>query len=250
MSWTSTSLSQDLIRLGLSHGDTVLVHSSYKSLGPDGGEPADVVRSLLDAVGPNGNVMFPAHTWVGANAENPPSFHPLKPSARVGIIPECGRCWPGATRSIHPTHSVSAIGPDSRWLTEGHYDGGICGIGSPYDRLCQQPNGTGKILLLGVDHERNTSLHMVEELLDIPGALNGYADCLVTGWDGDERMRRTQFHTWKERRFMVIDGDLDRLGIQTKGLVAQAICRLVDAARLREYVSQRLTEDPNLFWVD
>ncbi|MDR3687746.1 MAG: AAC(3) family N-acetyltransferase [Fimbriimonas sp.] len=248
MSWTQESLVSDLRSLGIRQGDSVLTHSSFKSLG-QGGSPSDLIAAMLDAVGPNGTALFPAHTWVDASPETPPTFDVCHtPSAKVGIVPETARLWPGAIRSVHPTHSVTAIGADAQWITEGHYDDGICGIGSPYDRLCSPRSGTGLILLLGVDQERNTSLHMIEEVVDVPGALIGPGICRVTGYDGIERLREGRFHSWRPRRFMVLDEDLDRLGIQTKGVVASAPCRLVQAGRLREFVSERLRENPDYLW--
>jgi len=249
MSWTVNSLASDLTSLGIRPGDAVLTHSSFKSLGAGEGGPECLISAILKAIGPEGTALFPAHTWVDAGPHNPPTFDVRNtPSAKVGIVAETARLWPGAVRSVHPTHSVSAIGKDAVWFTEGHYDDGICGLGSPYDRLCEFQSGTGWILLLGVNHENNTSLHMVEELLEIPGAIGGSGVCRVTGYDGVERLRESRFHAGKDRRFMVLDQELNHLSIQTKGLVAASACRLVHAARLRAYAISQLQLNPELFW--
>jgi len=240
-----------LRELGVQPGDAVLTHSSFKSLGPGNGGPTEVVKAILDTVGPAGTALFPTHTWVDAGPDSPPAFDVLNtPSAKVGVIPEAARLWPGAIRSLHPTHSVAAIGRDAKWFTEGHYAGGICGIGSPYDRLCDYNSGNGYILLLGVDHERNTSLHMPEELLRIPDALDGSGICRLTDYEGDEHLRVTEFHSWRHRNFMVLDKDLDRDSIQVCGFVAAAHTRLVNARRLREFALHALRTNANYFWAD
>lgn len=248
-SWTTSTITSDLRQIGLRDGDTLLVHSSFKSLGPGTGGPQAVVQALLDSVGPTGTVLFPTHTWANAGPSNPPIFDVRNtPSAQVGILAETARCWPGAVRSLHPTHSVVAIGSEASYLTNGHFNGGICGIGSPYDRLCECPRGRGFVLLLGVDHERNTSLHMVEELLRIPGALKGKAVCRVKDYDGTEYLRESKFHSWQSRTFMVLDHDLDRESIQIHGRIGEARVRLVDANKLREFALDKLREDPSYFW--
>jgi aminoglycoside 3-N-acetyltransferase len=245
MPWTSASLANDLRELGLEPGSAVLTHSSFKSLGQGEGGPAAVVQGILEAIGSEGTALFPTHTWENAGPETPPTFDVRSsPSRLIGVIPEVARQWPGGVRSVHPTHSVVALGADAEWFTEGHFDAGMCGIGSPYDRLCEG----GSILLLGVDQERNTSLHMVEEILEIPGAFTDYAVCRVTGYDGVERLRPSRFHTWRPRRFMVLDEEVDRLGIQRRGRVGEATCRLIDAGRLRDFALDRLRADQDYFW--
>ena len=248
MSWTTTSLRADLEHTGIVPGDSVLVHSSFKSLG-QGGTPADVIEALLDTVGPTGNVLFPTHTWVGAGPTTPPTFDVrTSPSKEIGIIPEVARLWEGGVRSVHPTHSVVAIGPDAGWFTEGHFEGGICGLGSPYDRICEPKSGTGYILLLGVNNHRNTSIHMVEEVLEVPETMTESAICLVSGYDGIQRERVSRFHTWKHRDFMVMDDELTELGIQRIDKVAEAVVRLVEAKMLKDFLVRRLTENPAYFF--
>ena len=56
------SLARDLRRIGLSSGDTVLVHSSLSSLGWVCGGSVAVVQALMDAVTPEGTLMMPTHT--------------------------------------------------------------------------------------------------------------------------------------------------------------------------------------------
>lgn len=144
-------------KVGLETGDSLIVHSSFRSLGPVAGGPTTVIQTLLDVIGPEGNLMFPTFNSPPA-AE--PYFDPDKTPARTGIIPEMGRAWPGAVRSLHPTHSVAVIGPDAEVLTRGHLDCRAVGAGSPLDRLAKMG---GKILMIGVKNNTNTTVHVGEE---------------------------------------------------------------------------------------
>lgn len=56
------SIAGDLRRLGLREGATVLVHSSLSRPGYVAGGPQAIVLALLDAVGPAGTVVMPAHS--------------------------------------------------------------------------------------------------------------------------------------------------------------------------------------------
>ena len=91
MSFTVSEIVDDLKALGLRRGDSVVVHSSYKSVGPVTGGPRSIIDALAEVLLPDGALLFPnlniPHEFT---AENPPRFDlkkaPLKQS--IGIIPE------------------------------------------------------------------------------------------------------------------------------------------------------------------
>ena len=71
--------------------------------------------------------------------------------------------------SLHPTHSMAAYGKDAAAYIEGELDANTpCTPGGCYDRLRA---AHGKVLLLGVTHARNTFIHSVEEVLNVPNRL-------------------------------------------------------------------------------
>ena len=174
---TRESLATDLRSMGLDAGDTVIVHSSLSSLGWVNGGAVAVVQALCDAVTADGTIVMPAHSynytdpagwqdspvpdaWVVTLRETLPAFEPgLAPTTRMGQIVEVFRSLPGAIRSRHPVTSFAAWGRHARSVTEGHtYENGQ-GEGSPLARVYELD---GKILLLGVGYDRNTSFHLAE----------------------------------------------------------------------------------------
>jgi aminoglycoside 3-N-acetyltransferase len=52
----TSRIASDLADLGVHAGDTILVHSSFKSLGPVPGGIETVVQGLLRAIGEDGTV--------------------------------------------------------------------------------------------------------------------------------------------------------------------------------------------------
>ena len=114
--------------------------------------------------GRSGTVMVPTFTYDSAR------FDPGATPGRTGAVAEALRRRAGAVRSLHPFYSVAAFGPRGVELTRGHELLPGTGIGSPLDRLAA---AGGLILLLGVGHDRSTTIHVGEFragafYLDIP----------------------------------------------------------------------------------
>lgn len=158
---------EDIVRglrdLGLASGDSLIVHSSMRHLGPVEGGADTVIDAILEVIGPGGNLMLPTFNYV--HPVPSPYFDPQETPGRTGILPEVGRKRPKAVRSLHPTHSVAVIGPDAERLTAGHLRQRVFGVGSPVDLLAR---GGGKVLLLGVGQTSNSTIHVGEEHAGVP----------------------------------------------------------------------------------
>ena len=160
MAYTKADLKHDLAAMGLTGNETILIHSSMKSIGTvEGG--ADTVLDALMEFFAEGLLRF-------INEENR-VFDVRRSPCCVGILPELFRQRPGVVRSLHPTHSIAAYGKDAAAYIEGELDANTpCTPGGCYDRLRA---AHGKVLLLGVTHARNTFIHSVEEVLNVPNRL-------------------------------------------------------------------------------
>ncbi len=174
---TVDSLAADLRRLGLEEKATVLVHSSLSSLGWVCGGAVAVVEALLEVLGPGGTLVVPTHTsdlsdpaewanppvpegWWDTIRASMPAFSPeVSPSCGMGAIAEVARSWPGARRSNHSHVSFAAIGPAAEHIVGHHELAYGLGEGSPLARLY---DADAFVLLLGVGHDRNTSLHLAQ----------------------------------------------------------------------------------------
>lgn len=174
---TVSSLVADLRHLGLTTGCTVIVHTAMSRLGWVAGGAQAVIEALLDIVAEDGTLVMPTHStqlsepsywqnppvppqwWRTLRAETPPFDRAVTPSRHVGAVPECFRRWPGTRRSNHPTLSFTARGPNAAEVVAQHPLEDGLGERSPLGRLYRLD---ALVLLLGVDHGVNTSLHLAE----------------------------------------------------------------------------------------
>ena len=174
---TVDSLLADLRRLGDLTGETVLVHSSLSALGWVAGAEQAVVEALRRWVGPEGTLVVPAHSgtftdparwgnppvprdWWQVLYDHMPAFDPAtSPTRGMGAIAECVRHLPGARRSSHPHVSFAAVGPNAEAITRSHPLADGLGDQSPLAVLYDLD---AWVLLLGVGHANNTSLHLAE----------------------------------------------------------------------------------------
>jgi aminoglycoside 3-N-acetyltransferase len=232
--------------LGLARGDVVLVHSSLSSLGYVEGGAEAVIEALLEAVGSQGTVVVPTLTGSEAlDADHPPIYDPDETPCWTGRIPETFRQRSDAIRSLHPTHSVAAVGARACELTVGHeHSLTPCGPNSPYGRIAR---ANGRILLLGVDHEVNTTFHLVEETVGVPYHMQPGLVAAKVIERGEARTIHLMIHRYGSPRvFGRLESALRERGIQRDGQIGQAHVRLIDAGRMVELACQALRQDPGI----
>ena len=138
---TRASIEKGLRPLGLEPGDVVFVHSSLSSFGEVVGGADTVIQAILNVIGPQGTLAVPTFNY------QPDVWDPETTPSIVGAITERLRQRPGAARSLHPTHSVTAIGRGARELVAGHEELHSFARGTPLHRIYERG---GKILLLKV----------------------------------------------------------------------------------------------------
>ena len=166
--------------LGKAFGDLglqevpVLAHASLHAFGRVQGGPDTVLSALLPSVGA---LMMPTHTYetmitpmVGPannaivygrrqDTNRMANFYnPGMPADRLmGILPETLRQRPEAKRSNHPILSFAGINMDNILQTQT--------LEEPLAPIGALAEKGGWILLIGVDHSSNTSIHYAEKLV-------------------------------------------------------------------------------------
>jgi aminoglycoside 3-N-acetyltransferase len=221
------------------------VHASLRALGHVPGGAEAVIQALLAALGDGGTLLMPALTYERVTRESPVFNVNLTP-ANVGIIPETFRRRPGTGRSVHPTHSVCAVGPLTASLLDPHLeDSTPCGPHSPFRAL---PEHDGQILMLGCGLEPNTSMHAIEEQVVPPYLYGPPIEYQLTLADGTV-IRKTYtphgFRGWSQRYERV--AHLLAAPALRRGRVLAAEAHLIEAAALWEAALAALRRDPLCF---
>jgi len=254
---TVKSINNDLQKLGLTKGDTVIVHSAMSKIGWIAGGPETVIDALMEVLTPQGNLIMPTMTTGNTNPENwqnppvPQDWWPIiraemspyrpkiTPTRGMGKIPETFRNYPGVYRSLHPTCSFAAWGKNAKEIVKQHPIDETFGEKSPLGKIRKL---NAKILLLGVTHENNTSLHFAEWLAKLPNhpiETQGSA-LLVNG--------KREWITWNEIMYdsddFAICGDAYEQSINYKrGKIGVAESRLINMSNIIDFAIEWLRKN-------
>ena len=161
---TKIQLIEEIKNMNINSNDTLLIHSSLKSLGIVEGGAKTVVEAFMEVVS-NGLLIFPTHTW-GLIQKDEQTFDNLNTNSNVGAITNAARNTKGFVRSNHPTHSVCAYGPKANdYIKLDDNATTPCGPNNCFGAL---KNMNAKILFLGAPLSKNTFIHSIEEEMNVP----------------------------------------------------------------------------------
>lgn len=222
---------------GVREGGVLLVHTSFRAVRPVEGGPAGLVAALREALGPAGTLVMPS--WTGSDEE---PFDPLSTPASedLGVVAEVFWRLPGVRRSAHE-FAFAAAGPEAEAILADPLPLPPHLPESPVGRVHERD---GQVLLLGVGHDADTTLHLAELLAGVP---YGIPKQITTLRDG--RPTRVEYAENDHccQRFALADGWLRARGLQAEGRVGHAHARLVRSRDVVAAALEHLAADPLLF---
>jgi aminoglycoside 3-N-acetyltransferase len=227
-------LAQQLVTLGVEPGGVLAVHTAFSKVAPVEGGPRGLIEALLEALGPAGTLVMPS---LSEDDEHP--FDPSETPCRwMGVVAETFWRMPGALRSDNP-HAFTAMGPRAAEITAPHPLDVPHGLDSPIGRVHELD---GQVLLLGVGHDSNTTVHLAENLAGVryrlPKQLTILQDGQPTKYDYSEIDHCCE-------GFAFLDEWLE--GRQRRGIVGHAEARLARSRDVVEAAAARLRENETLF---
>tara|TARA_B100000767_G_scaffold32688_1_gene27924 strand:+ start:23984 stop:24766 length:783 start_codon:yes stop_codon:yes gene_type:complete len=152
----------------LNSGNTILIHSSLKSISQflykndyKKFSVEDIFNSFLQAVGSDGTLLFPLFNFEFTKK----NFFDIKNSkSQMGSLSEYARNYPGSIRTGHPIYSFAVIGKNAHHFEDLDNVSGY-GIDSPFALL---KDLQGKIGILGLEDQNSmTFYHYVEEFMKV-----------------------------------------------------------------------------------
>jgi len=238
MPFAPVTAKSDLVRqlgaLGAQPGGILLVHAAFSGVAPVEGGPRGLVEALLAAVGSRGTLVMPSM----ADDDDTPFDRGRSPCRAVGALADTFWRMPGVLRSDSP-HAFAACGPLAARITRPHPVDIPHGLESPPGRVYEL---AGQVLLLGVGHDADTTIHVAENLAGVRYRRPKHATVPEEG-----RPRRYEYGETDHccERFGLLD---EWLGPQQRcGIVGRAEARL---ARSRDIVAAALAhlrEDETVF---
>jgi len=226
------------------------VHSSMKAVGNVEGGAETVLDAFIEYFS-DGLLLFPTHTWSSINAEHN-VYDPLTEPACVGILPNLFLKRGGVIRSLHPTHSIAALGKGAKEFTAGEENSVTpCPRSGCWGRLY---DWNAAIMFLGCTLKSNTLLHGVEEWNNVPDRISDEVQPLyikIGNICHYVPMRRHQCSVPD------ISGRYDRMerpfieaGIARKGTFGDAEVYLCDVRGMVDLTTEYLKKEPNFFGKD
>jgi aminoglycoside 3-N-acetyltransferase len=251
---TKDRIKKDLGNLGIKPGDKLMVHSSLRSIGHVIGGADTVIDAVLESIGEQGLLMMPTFSYSYEKGNGTGPFNKRISPSRTGYITEVFRKREDVVRSDHPTHSVSAVGKNAKYYIAGHEETkGAFDNDTPLHKLALDK---GRILLIGVGHEANSTIHVAEFLarlpfLDLPNRSSYGNGFLVQRDDGSiEKIPFPLKLSGCSHGFGKVDDIKGIEEIQKTGYIGEAHSRLIEALPLISLLIGILKEKPDFLLCD
>ncbi len=223
--------------LGVAAGGFLQVHTSFRAVRPVEGGLLGLIEALRAAIGPDGTLVMPS--WTGDD-ELPFDPKTTLVAADLGIVADTFWRLPGVLRSQHP-FAFAAAGPDAAQIVADPLPLPPHVPASPAGRVHDLD---GQVLLLGVGHDADTTLHLAEVIAGVPYGVPKH--CTVVRNGRAERIDyRENDHCCA--RFALADEWLRARGQQFEERVGYAHTRLARARDIIAVASEQLRRDPLVF---
>jgi aminoglycoside 3-N-acetyltransferase len=227
--------------MGAPRDSVVLMHSSLRAVGQVEGGAEGLLSTLVEYFTRDGGLFcVPTHTWAMLDEEITLDMSSDKTclGAFSAIALRDGR----GIRSLNPTHSMVVFGNRKKaeeFISNEPFVTSATSPESCYGKLCEMG---GKILLVGVGHNRNTYIHSVEEMLGVPNRMESKPDKTVTKLMSGELVHRdillfkTDYIDDVSLRFVKYETPFRYHGCISDGFIGNAPTQLCDARKMKETV--------------
>ncbi len=215
----------------------VTMHTSLRSIGEIEGR-ADGLLDALTAYLHDGLLLIPTHTWRIVNRNNP--YYDVRSTVpNIGALPTVAAFRPDAVRTLHPTHSLAVFGKRAEEYAAGEeLSASPTPANGALSRLYEE---NGKILLVGVGHERNTYFHAVDERFNVPNRLSNDPYTITIIDRAGRELKSPPFHGHANRSWLYFKNytpALEYVGAVRYGNLGNAPVICCDARRATDVIGR------------
>lgn len=230
------TLTQNFLELGVKPGGVLLVHTSFSKIKPIEGGPLGLISALRSALGSDGTLVMPSMSY----DDDHPFDKTKSPCPEMGIVADTFWRLPGILRSDN-NHAFAAVGRLAEKIVAPHPMDVPHGLASPVGRVYDMD---GQVLLLGVDHGSNTTIHLCENLAGVRYRRAKYITVLKDG-------QPTRFDYLEIdhccQNFALVDGWLDEKQNQRHRRIGNGETRLMRSRDIVNVVTSHLEKDETIF---
>ncbi len=245
--FTKEQLEEQICQMGVLPTDTVLIHTSMKAIGEVEGGADTVIDAFAECLH-DGLLLVPTHTWGIVNKDQP--VYDVRTSVpNIGALPRVAAQRQDGVRSLHPTHSIWARGKGAEDFIRGEELAESPGpVNGAWSRLADVH---AKILLLGVAHNRNTFIHSIDELAQLPDRIGKEPyEVIIIDHEGNAHVHPMHPHqcSWTDdvsQYYPIFEKPLIELGAQTMGVLGNAEVRIVDAHKCQQIILRIYQRSPD-----
>jgi aminoglycoside 3-N-acetyltransferase len=235
--------------LCVKEGDTLLVHSSYKSFGEVDGGPQTVVRALETALGTDkdGTLIMPTFNF-DFNKGVP--WDVRKTRSKMGALTEVVRMDPRAKRVFHPFYSFAVLGKHAEMLGSLRYK-------SAYERnsvFGKLRDLDGKIMVIGLSYNNSmTFFHHIEQMEGVDYRFLKQFTGEVTDENGNTYTDTFEMLVRDVDRGVMTMVDpmgalMEQAGVIQSAKIGEADVKLMKANEVYEFTAREMKRDPYLLY--
>lgn len=230
-------LIEQLSELGIKPDGVLLVHMAFSQVKPVDDGPLGLISALQTALGPDGTLVMPSMSYDDEHVFDPTSTPCIE---EMGVVADTFWRQPSVRRSQGP-HAFAASGSHAADIVAPHPYDVPHGLDSSVGRVYEMD---GQVLLLGVGHDSNTTIHLAESMAPVRYRRPKHVTILQ---DGKPTVAHYEEIDHCCANFSFVDGWLDERGLQRRGIVGHAEARLARSRDIVQVVTEHLRVDDTMF---
>ena len=241
MIYTKDDILCQLKAMNAPQDSVVLMHSSYRAIGSVEGGAEALLSVLIEYFTERGGLFcIPTHTWHNLRKEI--TLDMVSDDTCLGAFSKVAIRSGLGVRSENPAHSMVVFGNREKALEFIREEPSLCTPSAPDSTYGKLYSWGGFVLLVGVTHNRNTYLHAVGEILELPNRMKETAIPVCIRRENGElvhraiKLYRTDYVSDISLRFTKYETAFRYHRCITDGFLGDAPTQLCDARKMKETV--------------